>query len=56
MLAAWQRIAPFVLAGLLVFNLVDAIINGGRWNWLTVAFLALLLALMVWQRRRRTES
>ena len=52
MLPAWRRVVPFLLAGILLFNLGDAIINGGRGNWITVAILALLLALLVWQRRR----
>ena len=56
MLAAWRRVAPFVLAGLLLFNLADAIINGGRENWIVVAVLALGLALVVWQGRRRGEE
>ncbi len=56
MLAAWQRALPFVLAGLLLFNLADAIINGGRGNWIRVAVIALFLALTVWWRRRAGEE
>ncbi len=52
MLAAWQRALPFVLAGLLLFNLADAIVNGGRANWIRVAVIALVLALTIWWRRR----
>lgn len=52
MLAAWQRILPAVLAGLLVFNLLEAITIGGRGNWLTAAIIALLLAFTLWRRRR----
>jgi hypothetical protein len=52
MLAAWRRIAPYILAGLLLFNLAEAIAIGGRGNWIMVAFLALLLALTIWRRRR----
>lgn len=54
MLAAWRRILPFVLAGGLVINLIQAITVGGRGNWISVAIIALLLALIVWQRRRAT--
>ena len=44
----------FVMVGsFLVFNLLLAIVAGGRWNWIAVAVLALLLALAVWQGRRR---
>ena len=56
MLAAWQRALPFVLTGLLLFNLADAIINGGRGNWIRVAVVALVLALTVWHRRRAEQS
>jgi hypothetical protein len=52
MLATWRRIAPFVLTGLLLFNLAEAIAIGGRGNWIMVALLALLLAYTVWRRRR----
>ncbi|MGD9510983.1 MAG: hypothetical protein AB7X49_20800 [Geminicoccaceae bacterium] len=52
MLAAWQRMVPFLLAVLLVFNLLEAITGGGRENWITVAIIALLLAIVLWRRRR----
>ncbi len=52
MLAAWRRIAPFILRGILLFNLAAAIGDGGRERWLIVALLALLLAFAVWRRRR----
>ena len=52
MLAAWRRALPFVLAGLLLFNLADAIVNGGRANWIMVAVMALVLVLTIWWRRR----
>lgn len=55
MLATWQRVVPFILAGLLVFNLIEAITVGGRWNWITAAIIALALAYTVWRRRRRPE-
>jgi hypothetical protein len=49
-MTAWQRAMPFVLAGFLLGNLIGALTNGGRGNWITVALLALLLALIVWRR------
>ena len=52
MLEQYRRAVPFILAGLLLFNLVDAIINGGRANWIVVAVMALVLALTLWLRRR----
>ncbi len=55
MLETWRRIAPFILAGILLLNLAEAISDGGRANWLMVALLALILALLVWQRRWRPE-
>ena len=51
MLAAWRRALPFVLTGLLLFNIVDAIVNGGQGRWIMVAVMALVLALTVWWRR-----
>ena len=49
---AWQRIAPFILTGILLFNLAAAIVEGGQARWLMVALLALLLAFAIWRRRR----
>ena len=48
----WRRIAPFVLAGLLVLNLVQAIRDGGREDWIVAALIALGLAFVLWQRGR----
>ena len=56
MLAAWRRVAPFVLGGLLLLNLAEAITGGRRGDWIMVAVLALGLALMVWLRRRRGDE
>ena len=42
-----------MVGGFLAFNLVQAILHGGRWPWISVALLALLLAYYLWQRRRR---
>jgi hypothetical protein len=43
---------PFILAGLLLLNLMTAIADGGRASWLTVAVIALLLALLLVRRTR----
>jgi hypothetical protein len=51
----FDRIAyalPFIMAGLLLLSLVTAIANGTQANWLTVAFVAVLLAVMLWRRGR----
>ena len=56
MLEQYRRVLPFILAGLLVFNLVEDIINGGRANWITVAVMALVLALTLWWRRRAAQG
>ena len=53
MLEQYRRVVPFILAGLLLFNLADAIANGGRANWIVVAVMALVLALTLWLRRPR---
>ena len=50
--ASHSHSVPFILAGILLFNLVGAAMNGGRVAWLVVAVLALALALMLWQRAR----
>jgi hydrogenase-4 membrane subunit HyfE len=49
------RVLPFIMTGLLLLNLVTAIADGGRANWLAVAFVALLLALMLFRRSRATR-
>jgi hypothetical protein len=43
----------YLLAVLPLVNLIDAITSGSRANWLLVALIALALAFLVWQRRRR---
>jgi hypothetical protein len=53
MLAAWRRIRPLVLTGLLLLNLANAIANGGRRNWIVVAIVAIVLALSLWRQRSR---
>ena len=52
MLTRGRRIAPVVLAGILRVSLVRVIIVGDREDQIMVALLALLLALLIWQRRR----
>ena len=45
----------YVMVGVfLAFNLLQAIRYGGRWPWIAVAVLALLLAFAIWQGRRST--
>jgi hypothetical protein len=56
MFATWQRMVPFILAVLLVFNLIEAITGGGRENWITAAIIALLLAVTLWRRRRADSN
>lgn len=56
MLAAWQHALPFVLTGLLLVNIIDAIVNGGQGRWIRVAVIALVLALTMWWRRRVGEE
>ncbi len=56
MLAGWRRVAPFVLGGLLLLNLAEAITGGRREDWIMVAVLALVLALTVWQQRRKKDE
>ncbi len=52
MLAAWRRVAPFILTGVLLFNLLDATLNGGRRSWLVVGIVALSLAFSLSWRDR----
>ena len=42
-----------MLGVFLVINLVTAILQGGRWNWIAVAMLALVLAMNLARRWRR---
>ena len=46
------RLFPFIMAGLLLLNLLTALAEGSRANWLAVAFVAVVLALMLWWRGR----
>ena len=52
---AWRRVAPFILAGLLLTNLAIAIADGGRENWLMVALVAAILALLLVRHARPTR-
>ena len=52
MVGQFARVLPFIMAGLLLVNLVTAIADGTRANWLSVAFVAGLLALLLWRRAR----
>ena len=49
------RWVPLALTGLLLLNLMSAIVDGGRWTWLVVALLALALALNLWRRSRTNQ-
>ena len=55
MLQQYRRILPVLLAGLLVFNLVEAVLDSTRGNWIRVGVMALVLAFTLW-RRPRTEG
>jgi hypothetical protein len=46
------RLFPFIMAGLLLLNLLTAMAEGSRANWLAVAFVAVVLALILWWRGR----
>ncbi len=56
MLATWRRTVPFILAGILLFDIAIAIMNGGRANWIRVAVVALVFALGIWWRRRLEQD
>ena len=56
MLAAYRRVAPFLLTGVLLLNVAIAIVTGQRATWLMVAVLALVLALNVWWWRRAGQE
>ena len=43
----WRRVAPFILAGLLLLTVAIAIAEGGRHNWLMVALTAAIFALFL---------
>ena len=56
MLAHLHRTWPVILAGLLLLNLVTAVADGTRAHWLMVAFLAVLLALLLWRSARAAST
>ena len=49
----FDRGVPIVVATVLVLNLLAAIRDGSRGDWLTIAGLAALLALLLFLRARR---
>jgi hypothetical protein len=55
----FDRIAytlPFIMAGLFLLSLLTVLANGSQANWLTVAFVAVLLALMLWRSDRQGSA
>ena len=56
MLQQYRRLLPFLLAGLLVFNLIEAVLNSTQGNWLRVGVMALLLAFTLWRRTRTKDT
>ncbi len=56
MLQQYYRLMPFVLAGLLVFNVVEAVMDSTQGNWLRVGVMALLLAFTLWRRTRAEDT
>lgn len=52
----YRRLQPFILSGLLVYNLVDALVDPTRGNWLSVAIVALVLALVLWRRGQTNDT
>ncbi len=56
MLQQYRRLLPFLLAGLLVFNLVEAVLDSTQGNWLRVGVMALLLAFTLWRRPRTPDK
>ena len=50
----WRRAVPGLLAGFLILYLFDAITTGSRGAWLSVAVVALALAVVLYRRRRGT--
>ncbi|MDQ3448941.1 MAG: hypothetical protein M3432_07170 [Chloroflexota bacterium] len=52
MLQQYRRLLPFLLAGLLLFNLAKAIADSTRGNWISVGVMALALAIILWRRAR----
>ncbi len=52
MLQQYYRLVPFLLAGLLVFNVVEAVMDSTQGNWIRVGVMALLLAFTLWRRTR----
>ena len=45
----YRLLVPFLLAGLLVFNLILAIMDQTQGTWLSVGVVALLLAFTLWR-------
>lgn len=52
----YRRLVPFILVGLLAYNLVQAVLDGTQARWITVGVIALVLALTLWIRARAADT
>ena len=56
MLQWYRRALPFILGVLLVLNLVQAVTNNTRNNWIGVGAMAVALAFILWYRARTDHT
>jgi len=56
MLQRYRRLVPFILAALLVLNLIQAVTDNTRGDWIGVSVMAVALAYTLWQRARTDRT
>ena len=56
MLRQYRRLVPAILTGALVLNLIGAVTNNTRNNWLGVGTMAVALAFILWYRARTDRT
>lgn len=56
MLRQFPCLVPVILAGVLVLQLIGAVTNNARGNWISVAIVALLLAVTLHRRPRTPDT
>ena len=52
----FRRLLPFILGGLLLSNLIQAVTHNTRGNWIGVSVMAAALAVLLWVRARAERT
>ncbi len=52
----YRRLMPLLLGPLLVYNLIQAVLDGTQGRWIWVGISALVLAYTLWARARAADK